>query len=845
MTELTTDTAGSARPGRTPWLELLALTAYGVVLFLLRPLDPFEWDEVLFQRALDRYDVAGHSPHPPGYPFYVAVAKGVRLAVGDPQLALQLVAIAAAMAAVALTWLLARRLGAPRTAATLAAAVLAVTPGFAFNGNIGMSDVPGVAAAVGVALLFVHAWERPWLLVVAAATAGVLSGVRVAGLITALPMAAVAAHAAWRRSSWRPLLLAPAAFAVGAAAVWVPAMVVTGPERFVGAVQQQAEYIQRAWVHMRLPGAPPVVVARAWGAHWLGVDTMAGLLWTLVLAGGAAWWLNGRRQLAVLGAAGAGVFLLFCAFELEFDLAMRYALPAAPLLAILASGVAVWPRAGARRAAVALLVVWMALTAMWLAPALVLRGQPAPVWQALHYIKASFPPERTRVVSDAVMGPHVDYVLRRSGFAVEAVPWEKLPAAIAAASSDVLFVTPVPPTNADVLADLDWRSPRMMRLARDRYGSCAVWRPSRRPERAEVTGGIVAADGTWRLEGSGTVALPVGAPPSVMYLESRTRAVDVLRPGLPAATVDPGAPLYVLAFPGPGGAITLRARSTEATEIEPVTLFDVRAENPVAGVAPVLVAPQVAHVDGSYASQWRTALSVFNPNVFPVRVTLELLGSGRANPAPAAAEVTMAPRESLELAEVLALPGLADHARSGALLLSAVAAGARRPLPAPIAATARTFDRRSSGPAAAPGETLPAVPLADGLCVGSTGTFRGVATDRMRRANLGVVALADAPVRVRVVLRNRAGTILEESEWEVPEFGHLQNRLRDGLDGGTVVTEVVAGPSTARVFAYLSLIDRDSGGVVNTLPQVGGVCAAEAHPPLPRRSSGVVAQGRT
>ena len=271
-----------------------------------------------------------------------------------------------------------------------------------------------------------------------------------------------------------------------------------------------------------------------------------------------------------------------------------------------------------------------------------------------------------------------------------------------------------------------------------------------------------------------------------------------------------------------------------------MALFDVRAENPIAGVAPVLVAPQVAHVDGSYASQWRTTLSLFNPNVFPVRVTLELLASGRANPETAAAEVGMAPREWLEVQDVLALPAFAGGARTGALLLRAVASGARQAVSAPLAATARTFDLRSSGPDGAPGETLPTVPLAGGLCMGSTGTFRGVATDRVRRANLGVVALADAPVRVRVVLRNRGGTILEESEWEVPEFGHLQNRLRDGLDGGTVVTEVVAGPATARVFAYLSRIDRDSGVVINTLPQVGGVCAAEAHPPLPRR-----AQGRT
>ncbi|MDD5564037.1 MAG: hypothetical protein PHQ91_10010, partial [Thermoanaerobaculaceae bacterium] len=48
-----------------------ALLAYGVALWLFRPLTPFEQDEVLFLKALDRYDVALHSPHPPGYPLFV------------------------------------------------------------------------------------------------------------------------------------------------------------------------------------------------------------------------------------------------------------------------------------------------------------------------------------------------------------------------------------------------------------------------------------------------------------------------------------------------------------------------------------------------------------------------------------------------------------------------------------------------------------------------------------------------------------------------------------------------------------------------------------------------------
>ena len=51
----------------TRW-ALAALALYGALLWVTRPATPFEWDEVLYQRALDHYDVAVHSPHPPGVP---------------------------------------------------------------------------------------------------------------------------------------------------------------------------------------------------------------------------------------------------------------------------------------------------------------------------------------------------------------------------------------------------------------------------------------------------------------------------------------------------------------------------------------------------------------------------------------------------------------------------------------------------------------------------------------------------------------------------------------------------------------------------------------------------------
>ncbi len=77
-----TEAAGGRRAG---WLRIVpagavALAAYAAVLLIYRPVSPFEWDEILFMRAMAKYDVAAHAPHPPGYPVFVALAKPVRRA---------------------------------------------------------------------------------------------------------------------------------------------------------------------------------------------------------------------------------------------------------------------------------------------------------------------------------------------------------------------------------------------------------------------------------------------------------------------------------------------------------------------------------------------------------------------------------------------------------------------------------------------------------------------------------------------------------------------------------------------------------------------------------------------
>src|SRR5262249_61010010 len=41
------------------------------------------WDAVQFALALERYDIAAHRPHPPGYILYIAAARTVDAFVGN------------------------------------------------------------------------------------------------------------------------------------------------------------------------------------------------------------------------------------------------------------------------------------------------------------------------------------------------------------------------------------------------------------------------------------------------------------------------------------------------------------------------------------------------------------------------------------------------------------------------------------------------------------------------------------------------------------------------------------------------------------------------------------------
>jgi Dolichyl-phosphate-mannose-protein mannosyltransferase len=827
---------------KLPWPELAGLFVYSLVLWLLRPVTPFEWDEVLFQRALDHYDVASHHPHPPGFPVYVAIARGIRWIVGDPLLALQIVSMVCAIAALVLLWLLARRLGAPRPAATVAAAILAVVPGFAFNATVGISDGPGTMGAIAAALVFLVALDRPRFLPWAVFVSAVLTGIRAPSLLPALPLAVAAVVVAIRRRQWKSLLLAVPVGLATLTACWLPAVLITGAARYRAALVHHAQYIATVERGLRLPRATLYSELGSWGAKFLGTPGLATALWALVLVGSVAWFRRGNRRLFGFAAGGAGLYFVFVAFTLNYTVAMRYALPAAPFLALLAAGGLTLRPAVARRTVAAVILLWCLVVAAWAAPAYPWRRHPSPVWSSLVWVRQHFDPATTTVVYDGVVGPHVEYVLGRAGFRiVKMVEGEAYPASLRPRGA-VLTVTPRPVPGGEVVYAAQWHSKRVLQLAWNRYGRCTVTRVPAGHE-PSYSPNFQDAGKLWYLEGTGVVTLAAGAPPRILPITAGSLALCIGSAGFPSRVVTPGATLRVPLVGGPAGAVTITPQPGRSTSFEPVVSFPAEPGNASAWFSAELVVPQAAESRGSDESVWRTDLTLFNPQPVALSVAVAFLATMNDNSRAATARVSVPAGGVRVVPKVLGLPEFVRAAPLGAVLLYADSekrsCGA---LPCRFFAFSRTYNVASSRGTTRIGEGLPAVPAAAGLAVGDRALFDGLVVAAEDRVNLGVAAWAASGVIVRETLFGVDGRVIERRDESLPPFGHLQRRLPGRFTGGRVEVEVVTEPPSARVYAYLSLVAGKRNTPTHMLPEIVRATSRpppfSAAPPQPLTASG-------
>ena len=306
----------------------------GVRALTLAP-DPWEWDEVLFVRAVRLGpDLRAGRPHAPGYPLFVEAARGLSSLGVTPFRATVLTGFAGGvLAPVGLAALLAA-LGVPLAASVLGGALYAFVPAVWLHGGRPLSDAPAAAAFLFASAALVRALRKDdgrWL-AGGAALAALGFGLRPQTAVALLPLAGVAAYRFLRGGRFRPVAAALALGLVLSALAYLPVIHGSGGWKpFRDKVVAQAVYVRETDSLTRADLAKAETWTR-WFRDPFGPDALAIAFGFLALL---AFALSFRKALLCVA-----LFLPLFALTIPYSslqAAPRYAVVLLPLAAALSA----------------------------------------------------------------------------------------------------------------------------------------------------------------------------------------------------------------------------------------------------------------------------------------------------------------------------------------------------------------------------------------------------------------------------------------------------------------------------------------------------------------------------
>jgi hypothetical protein len=323
-------------PDRTPLTDqtrAAAVLALGFLAFHLPflPASLEDLDSINFALGLRDFDVVEHQPHPPGYPVFIFLARGVAALIGSEPRALALAGVASGAAAI-LALLKVFQIWADRAAPPWlpmgATVVTATAPLFWFTASRPLSDTMGLAASLAVQVLALTARSDPSL-GVAALCAGLAAGIRSQSVWLTVPTLVLAVVA--RPSTLMRLRAATHAFAgllVGALAWGVPLVVLSGGlSDYVRALASQGTE-DFTGVSMLVTNPAPRQLALALYytliAPWAVWPLGAGVV--VAAAGGLALAARAERRRLLLPVVAFGPYAVFHLLFQE-TVTTRYALP--------------------------------------------------------------------------------------------------------------------------------------------------------------------------------------------------------------------------------------------------------------------------------------------------------------------------------------------------------------------------------------------------------------------------------------------------------------------------------------------------------------------------------------
>ena len=249
--------------------------------------------------------------------------------------------------------------------------------------------------------------------------------------------------------------------------------------------------------------------------------------------------------------------------------------------------------------------------------------------------------------------------------------------------------------------------------------------------------------------------------------------------------------------------------------------------------------PAAANAVGLNGTYWHTDLSLHNPHSFELPVVLQFLQSDSDNRVDDTLFLTLEPWATFNLWDVLGSEYFAAEG-TGSILVFADWDLSCDPIEdCDFLATSRTYTLDPDGGIGEYGQTIPGASTWVGIDWNTLGYAAGILNDGLSfRSNVGIASWSADWTSVVVDIQDADGVIVESFTYEVPPFGHIQERLATQLEGGSVVFWLDDGPDDALVFGYVSVVDQFTGDASFQLAQpssVGFATAKANERPLGRR----------
>jgi hypothetical protein len=403
-------------------LACLLTLVCAVSRWLARPASFWEWDEILFGRALQDFDVVKHAPHPPGFPVFVAMGKLANWLLHDEFAALVAVNFLFASLLAAALFYLFREIFKDRRIAVTAALLGCFFPNVWVYSCAPRSDTPALVLGIIGLGLVLRGRTSPRALLFGCAVLGVGMGVRVTmlpvmGTVTALVLLG------WlQRRAWRLVTLCLAIIALGIVSWYVPMVLHHGWQAYRQAASSHSSFVlfddsilskgvNGWWSHRATR-----FFVDLWGDEWI--------MWTVYVlsALGLILLAVSKRWLALGWLLAAFVPYLMFTFLLNNPMqTVFYAMPFQPLFAALMAAALLLlserlfaPKPFPRLQYTGL-VLLIGLTigigewASW--PVRLIHREKSPVFRAIEDLRARLDPQRDELRNEILYDPQVGFFM--------------------------------------------------------------------------------------------------------------------------------------------------------------------------------------------------------------------------------------------------------------------------------------------------------------------------------------------------------------------------------------------------------------------------------------------------